>query len=515
MAFRIADFKKTTRKAGDARQLYPHQIRDDRYTAAIGYAIAYFERMVGRRRATFETEALLEFFGDPRLARGLVACLSRTYTWREQTLAEAFGTAQAQALRVAGLTNPAAFRAKLYGLANGRYGGVILPGERAEALNFLCADLSVTPDQFEQALLLDSDDQRMLVQVGPTPTPQELIARYNYHSLETALYRAETLHLRLKGPVWSIIRSAHNLARRYQLTYQVGGTPRTLFDTEIDLLLTGSRDALGRWTRSGRRLTRVLLRLLAAHPDSLIAGEAKVHLGSQTTMLRLDARALRVLGVGAQEASPESTPWEEDLGEAFRRAWWRALVRGQTAGWRLRRDPEPLIGPGVVVVPDFALQRGHQQVLLCLTTSRATSEMLARDLAKLGEHAPVLAVVPATATATKKAATPAPLVAYTEQPADAIPALVTMLEEQHPRTRASAALTPWQRLERLLQEEGFVGEATVAAILGCAQEEVAQVVQRWGGPQFHVLPGLGVCLPELLGDIRDLLEQGESARHAA
>ncbi len=515
MAFRIADFKKTTRKAGDARQLYPYQIRDDRYTAAIGYAIAYFERMIGQRRATFETEALLEFFGDPRLARGLVACLSRTYTWREQTLAEAFGTAQARSLRGAGLTTPAAFRAKLYGLANGRYGGVILPNERAEALTILCADLPVTPDQFEQALLLDNNDQRRLVQVGPTPTPQELIARYNYHSLETALYRAESLHLRLKGPVWSIIRSAHNLSRRYQLTYQVGGTPRTLFDTEIDLLLTGNRDALGRWTRSGRRLTRVLLRLLAAHPDSLIAGEAKVHLGSQTTMLRLDERALRVLGVGAQEASLESTPWEEDLGEAFRRAWWRALVRGQTDGWRLRRDPEPLIGTGVVVVPDFALQRGHQQVLLCLTTSRATSEMLARDLTRLGEHAPVLAVVPATAAATKKTVAPTSLVAYTEQPADAIPALVSMLEQQHPRTRASTARTPWQQLERLLQEEGFVSEVTVATVLGCASEEVAQVVQRWGGPQFHVLPGLGVCMPELLGDIRELLEHAESTRYAA
>lgn len=104
MAFRMADFKKTTRKDGDTRRLYPYQIRDERYTAAIGYAIAYFERMVGRRRAEFETETLLEFFGDTRLARGLVACLSRTYSWREQTLAEAFGSDLAQNLRAADLT---------------------------------------------------------------------------------------------------------------------------------------------------------------------------------------------------------------------------------------------------------------------------------------------------------------------------------------------------------------------------------------------------------------------------
>ena len=73
MAFKTADFKKTTRSAGDERMLYPYTIRDDRYTASIGYAIAYYERMVGRRRAEFEAETLLEFFGDARLARGLVA----------------------------------------------------------------------------------------------------------------------------------------------------------------------------------------------------------------------------------------------------------------------------------------------------------------------------------------------------------------------------------------------------------------------------------------------------------
>ncbi len=142
MSFKITDFKKTTRTAGGERLLYPYQIRDDRYTAAIGYALAYYERMVGRRRAEFEAETLLEFFGDARLARGLVACLARTYAWRAQTFAEALGEPGAQALRRAGISTPAALRARLYGLANGRYGGVILPHEREEAIGYLCAQLN-------------------------------------------------------------------------------------------------------------------------------------------------------------------------------------------------------------------------------------------------------------------------------------------------------------------------------------------------------------------------------------
>ncbi len=83
------------------------------------------------------------------------------------------------------------------------------------------------------------------------------------------------------------------------------------------------------------------------------------------------------------------------------------------------------------------------------------------------------------------------------------------------RRWGGAALTPWQRLERLVTEEGFVGEETVAALLGCPPDEAARAVRRWGGPALHVLPGLGVCAPEALGEIRQLIEDGELAQRAA
>ena len=570
MSFKITDFKKTTRAADGQRMLYPYQIRDDRYTASIGYAIAYYERMIGRRRAEFEAETLLEFFGDTRLARGLVACLARTYAWRAQTLAEALGNETARALWRAGLRTPAALRAKLYGLANGRYGGVILPHEREEALAYLCSIIAaeepttenrepvsdmgdgeprtknkeqrgqghmyaepavatvtdsqsaicnlqsaiITSAQFEQALTLDAEDQHVLVKLGSMPEPHEIIALYNYHSLETAICHAEQLRLRLRGPVWNIVRSAHNLARRYRLRYEISGAPRTLFDDRLELTLHGGRDALGGWTRVGRRLARALLRLLAAHPDSLTDGDALVHLRGQTATLRLDERALVALGVAAQAEQELTEPWEEDLLDAFQRAWGRAFVRGRTAGWRLRRDPEPLVGSGSVVVPDFALLRGRERLALCLTSGPVTTEALVRDLARLGSRAQALAVVPGYA-AERLRTCPVPLATYETQPAEAIPALAATLERKHPRAQAGVELTPWQRLDRLVAEEGFVGEETVATRLGCAPDEAARTVRRWGGPTLHVLPGLGVCAPEALSEIRQLIEEGELAQRAA
>jgi predicted nuclease of restriction endonuclease-like RecB superfamily len=561
MAFKTTDFKKTSRTTDGQRVLYPYQIKDDRYTASIGYAIAYYERMVGRRRAEFEAETLLEFFGDPRLARGLVACLARTYAWREQSFADALGDDTARSLWRAGLTRPADLRAKLYGLANGRYGGVILPHERAEALEFLCARIGagqeartrepenqeprtrqadketatdqsaisnlqsaiLTPAQFERALTLDSEEQHVLVKLGPTPEPSDIVALYNYHSLETALCHADVLRLRLRGPVWNIIRSAHNLARRYRLRYEVSGAPRTLFDDRIELALHGGQAAgkgMRGANRAGRRIVRALLRLLTAHPDSLSGGEALVELKGQKLTLKLDGRAVQVLGIAARQPSISgvaeiSEPWDEDIAATFQKAWGRAYVRGRTAGWRLRRDPEPLIGEGAMVVPDFAMVRGSERLALCLTTGIVTTEALTRDLSRLGGgRTQALAIVPSHAAEGLRTC-PVPLATYSDRPAEAIGALVATLERKHPRRRPEQTLTPWQQLEHRVAEEGFVEEQTVAALMGCQPEEAAKLVQRWGGAALHALPGLGVCAPESLDEIRQLIEENELRQRAA
>ena len=114
---------------------------------------------------------------------------------------------------------------------------------------------------------------------------------------------------------------------------------------------TGGRDAMGSWTRAGRRVVRALLRLLAAHPNSLSGGAALVQLRGQKLVCKLDERALDILGVAARQQIAISEPWEEDIAETFQKLWGRALVGGRTAGWRLRRDPEPLVAHGAVVGP--------------------------------------------------------------------------------------------------------------------------------------------------------------------
>lgn len=517
MAFKTGDFKKTTRGG----TLYPYQIKDDRYTASISYAISYYERMLGRQRGEFEADTLLEFFGDPRLARGLVACLGRFYGWRQQSFAEIIGAGPAADMSRQNLGTPMSIRARLYAVANDSFGGMVLPPQREAALTQLCDGLPLQPVQAERLLTLDVPEQALLTRLAPTPTPDSIVALYNYHSLETALRRADSITLHLRGAVWPIVRSVHNLARRYNVRYELSGAPRSLFDERLELTLFSGTGGTGRGSSAvqslwaGKRLIQVLLRMLAAHPDSLREGEAAVRMGDKATTLKLDERALTVLGVEARSSTPwTEEAWESDVLAAFQKQWSRAYLRGRTLGWRLRRDPEPLISNGTVVVPDFVCLRGAQRVYLCMANGKATSEALVRDLDNLGPQAHTLLLGPSRWNSVLKGAS-VPYASYGGGPEEAIEDLITVLERAYPRPNGRV-LTPWQRLERLVAEEGFVGEEQVGELLGCSTEDVGRTIGRWGGPHLHYLGGLGVCSPEYLPELRRLIDEGsDELRRAA
>src|SRR6266496_2615932 len=95
MSFPIADVRWTVRRSDGGRQvLYPRLLRDRSVLPKIDITIQYFESMLGRPRRDFESEVLVHFFGDHKLARCMVACLARAYRFRSREL-EAVVTASA------------------------------------------------------------------------------------------------------------------------------------------------------------------------------------------------------------------------------------------------------------------------------------------------------------------------------------------------------------------------------------------------------------------------------------
>lgn len=501
MAFALSDFKKTTRKSDGRQMLYPHQLRDDRFLAAIAYAVDYYERMAGRPRHEFTQETLLEFFGDPKLARGIVACLSRSYSWYQRSIEELVDPETWALLRERGLLTPARLRAHLYHYVNQQHSGFLPAAGRAIVLEAMCAQLPIGRAEFEALLALDAPANAILTKIAGKPDARAIVAAYNYHSLETALSYAQSLQLTVQGAIFPVIRTIHNVARRYHLAYQVAHGPDGIFDKEVTITLTGERDALGGYRRSGRRIVRALLRLLAAHPDAPVAGEAVVHLRGRAAHVALDKRALKTLGAHIPAAAGTADAWEPASVEAWRAAWSRAFVRGETGGWRLRRDPEPIITEQGVIVPDFGLQRGSQQAALVLASTDAAADALVKPLRALHGRALVVVATPPSA-ARRLAGLQAIVLPAAETPS---PRLVASTLPS-PSETAERHATKWQRLERILDVEGFVDDGRIGEVLELDAAEIEQAVRGWRAKELTYIPGIGLCTDQTLGEIRSLLQ---------
>jgi hypothetical protein len=109
MALSAKDVRFTTRRAGDGDPLlYPRLLKDRAILTSIDVALQYFETMVGEQRRALDPEALVHFFGDYKVARGMVASLGRTYRYRTPTVEEVVTRVAWRRLQRAGLTGPAA-----------------------------------------------------------------------------------------------------------------------------------------------------------------------------------------------------------------------------------------------------------------------------------------------------------------------------------------------------------------------------------------------------------------------
>ena len=83
MPIAVKDVRFTTRRTGDGDPLlYPRLLKDRSILASIDVALQYFETMLGEERRSLDPEALVHFFGDYKVARGMVASIGRTYRYR-------------------------------------------------------------------------------------------------------------------------------------------------------------------------------------------------------------------------------------------------------------------------------------------------------------------------------------------------------------------------------------------------------------------------------------------------
>ena len=369
MAFRQEDFKKTSRKGsapGMPAAVYPHQLKDKKALARLEIAIRTFDAAAGKRRRDMDAQAMTDFFGDPRLARGIVACLGQFYKYETPDFGQLIGRDGAGRLREAEMTRPVHVRAFTYAYVNERHGGFLTEAGRTECYTALASEFCLTAQQWDMLLHSDSEDNQILTRLGAVPVPADIVALYNFHSLDTVLKRATQivlLGLSLTPTDASEVRALAKALGAKAVVSADAGTV-TLLDTDTVSILP----------RRAGRLSRCLLHLLSAYGTRNTGGYAEARLGAKPFRLTLSTDLLRVLGLPVKAAA--------DTGErpAFKKRFEAGLTlhkdllketsrrraAGDTGGWRVKRLPEPEVSALGVRLPDFVLRRGESQVTLML-----------------------------------------------------------------------------------------------------------------------------------------------------
>ena len=368
MAFPLKDVRFTVRRSGRETVLYPRLVRDRSFFPKVDIAIQYFETMLGRERREFETEVLVHFFGDHKLARCMVGSLARSYRFRTPALAEVVTKSALQRLERAGIGSPMGLRFALFDRLNDFGHGFLKPEERGERLAEIEAELRLRAGELDRLLFLDAEEHALLVRVGAEPRPEDVVAQYNFGVLETLLRHAEHVELELARP------TASERAAVLALFAEHGVAASWAIGSRDRLVVEGRQDAMGVWARHGRRVARTVVELLIRVRPIVAGGTVGLQLRDRRVTLRLTDEALDLL----------SGPPKPCIGLEADGGWGQAelieiaqALRAPRIGWSVRRLPEPQAWGAGVVLPDLLLRAEGQRWLVCGVRSLADAERLA------------------------------------------------------------------------------------------------------------------------------------------
>jgi hypothetical protein len=398
MPLSAKDVRFTSRRSADGDpQLYPRLMKDRAILTNIDVAMNYFETMVGEQRRALDPEALVHFFGDYKVARGMVASIGRTYRYRTPPLSEVVSrTAWTRLLR-AGIDRPGALRVLLWDAANADRAGFLDGARRTEVVGGLEGRFALRPGQLDRLVALDAPEHAVLCRLGQRPEPADVLAEYRRSIIAALLSNSERVELTLGRPAAGCLDQIRSLAEvervDVDLVAEAGGGR---------VAVRGQADTFGSLARQGRRVARFVARLLERCGPQIEDGTATVFVRGRRGRLRLSGETLDALMPSLSRKVRLADGWDTRSG------WddlsvWSNVGPGQPPsepGWLVRRDPEPRAWADGVITPDLLVRPAGADtlagVLVCLVRTAAQATRLTAFLPSMRGGEPLLFVGPDT-----------------------------------------------------------------------------------------------------------------------
>ena len=325
---------------------------------------------VGKTRGELLAAAAgMEHDHDHRLVRGLFAVLERRAEFAGPPLA----------------VEPRAARRRIFE-ESAAQGLALSGGRRDSIMAAAAARAGIAPGDLEDAMWGDSDGRLLVRRFSPID-PGALAASYNMSLAQTLLFRCASMSVRLRGGVhWKrVLREVKRRRLMYVLEPAKGpdGRPRA---EVASCVIEGQSSVLRMTDRYGTAMARVLP-AVAASPGWAVSGTIVRHADGVD-----DARLYRFalsekshggllrppVGAGAAGGGQAPDPpaeYDSAVEERFAAAFEArsaarppggagAVQAADHLGWRLVREPDPLIAGDRAMIPDFAFERFGRRVYL-------------------------------------------------------------------------------------------------------------------------------------------------------
>jgi predicted nuclease of restriction endonuclease-like RecB superfamily len=573
--FSLQEVKKTVQRRGSGLSIVLHFLRPGELREEIERLIAYHEGLLGQPQKRFSVDETRAVVGDYRLANCLSATLSAWYSWQGREWAEvvrqAGGDEAITGLEAAGIVSSVTLRLALYNYVNEHYHGFLPADQRPTALQAFAGGYSLQVADLEYLLALDSEDEALLVRTtaGP-PTAQEVATLYNQWAFEAALFNASNVHFTIdcgtfqahiapETGLGSIIKRLCFLARKLGVYYDLAYEP-TLPGVAplLHLTLYGPQDVTGLPQQYGLRLARLCRLLLgygtlgrtaqgegkpagrksAGLVSALLEAEAVVHVLQRSYRFVLDANLLNLLpaqpveaqvialagtsdGQGQGMAENQGQVEREVVGvfdsgveQLFAEAF-ASLERSRGVdGWRLEREPEPLLlessastaGAGLqsIFIPDFALTRGARRIYMEILGfwTPAYRERKVQKLLQLQGRGDVLLAIPVEARdAFASIATSFPIVWYEGQLSATD--VLSVLHAHYDDFAERLALIDVGEVREHVLAAGLVPEQACYELLHCyRRSEVQRASEQVVGENIAFVPGIGLFVTDWMEHLK-------------
>jgi predicted nuclease of restriction endonuclease-like RecB superfamily len=541
--FSLQDVKKSVR--GRDLTVTLHFLRPGELHAEIERLIAYHERLLDQPQRLFSIDDARACVGDYRLAHCLIATLSHWYTWRVRTW-DAVIQQLPMPPALGNIASPIYLRLDLYSYVNMHHQGFLDTDTRAQALSALAEIYSLRVADLEYLLVMDSEDEALLVRdAAVPPTAQEVASLYNQWVFEAALFNASNVHFVIDCNAFSKVQPetdalahttvvtgvgmvikrlcylAHRLGVYYDLAYDERDlVPGTAAPERLHLTLYGPQEVTGAPQQYGMRLARLCRMLLGytlakeVRPKkghilatAIVEAKATIHFLQRAYNFNMDAHLLQLLPASAaldQNTATDASVFDSGIEQLFSAAFVSLASSQGVDGWRLEREPEPLLLASSIFIPDFALTRGSRRIYVEILGfwTPAYRERKIQKLQQLQGRDDLLLAIPIEAKDAFVSIAPYfPIVYY-----DGQLSVTQVLQMLHSRyddfaERLERIMLPVVR-ERVLRE-GLLPERLCYAVLHCyRRSELAQAAERVVGADILFTPGIGLYSSSWLGQLK-------------